>query len=81
MDEENDAASNPRAEEHLPVSGEFDAANIPQNNPLSTDRYDDDIEDPNDINEISAKSTDEIEEAPHPDGPADPAATSGEGRL
>ena len=30
----------------------------------------------NDMTRISASMTDDIEEAPHPDGPADPAATS-----
>lgn len=76
MDEENDAASNPKAEEHLPVSGEFDAMNVPRDNPLSTDILDDDTADPNDMNALSAKRTDQIEEAPNPDGPANPAATS-----
>lgn len=39
---------------------------------------DDNINDPNDLNEISAKHTDRTPEAPDPDGPADPSATDGE---
>jgi len=41
MEEPNDASSNPRAEEHLDAVGEFDAANVPQNNPLVTDQEED----------------------------------------
>ncbi len=33
----DDTPSNPHADAHLPVAGEFDAANIPQQNPLTTD--------------------------------------------
>lgn len=80
MSDDEDVSSNPKADGHLPVAGEFDAENAPQENSLTTDKFDDDVEDPNDINELSAKRTDEIEEAPNPDGPADPAATSGEGQ-
>lgn len=45
MIENDDTASNPKAEGHLPVAGEFDAENIPQGNPLTTDRDDLDAED------------------------------------
>ncbi|MDB5186937.1 MAG: hypothetical protein JWM07_409 [Candidatus Saccharibacteria bacterium] len=34
------------------------------------------MNDSDDITQLSAKNTDQIEEAPNPDGPADPAATS-----
>lgn len=76
MKEDNDASSNPNADEHLPAAGEFDAANVPQGG-LHTTADDGDLEDPNDMNEISAKRTDDIEEAPDPDGPANPTATNG----
>lgn len=36
MNEDDDTASNPGKDAHLPVAGEFDAANIPQDNPLTT---------------------------------------------
>lgn len=91
MNEDNDASSNPSSDEHLPVSGEFDAPSVSDGDPVAEDLNDlenqqaDDesldegaeIEDPNDINEISAKKTDQLEEAPNPDGPADPDATNG----
>lgn len=35
-----------------------------------------DIQDPNDINRISAQRTDDLDEAPDPDAVADPAASS-----
>lgn len=76
MLEENDASSNPKADEHLPAVGEFDASNIPQGG-LHTTAADDDLDDPNDMNEISAKHGDDIEEAPDPDGPANPTVTNG----
>lgn len=78
----DDTASNPHAKGHLPVSGEFDAKNIPDDeNPLSTEAGEDEddinteIEKTNDMNEISAEKTDDIAEAPDPEGPANPTAT------
>lgn len=37
----NDDITNPRTPGHLPVAGEFDAKNIPADNPLTTDIDDD----------------------------------------
>jgi hypothetical protein len=37
------------------------------------------INDPNDMNEISAKHTDDIEEAPDPDAVANPGGSNGDG--
>lgn len=45
--------------------------------PFEVNDEDEAIDDPNDMNEISAKHTDETPEAPDPDGPADPSATNG----
>jgi hypothetical protein len=43
IDEPDDTSSNPQADTHLPVSGEFDAKNIPNNSsPLTSADNDED---------------------------------------
>lgn len=52
-----------------------DITDTPDNNPEASE-LEDEGGDTNDINEISAHRTEEIEDAPDPDGPADPDATT-----
>jgi hypothetical protein len=70
-DETDDTASNPQADTHLPVSGEFDANNIPStSSPLTSSDDDDAAASSNDINQISAQKTSQTQDAPNPAGPA-----------
>jgi hypothetical protein len=67
----DDTASNPQADAHLPVSGEFDSTKINTSDALTNP--DQDEENPantNDVNKISAQNTGQTQDAPIPAGPA-----------
>jgi hypothetical protein len=74
-EEPDDTSSNPHADAHLPVSGEFDANNVPSNASAHTSSSEDEDNPPdrdNDINVISAQNTSQTQTPPNPAGPADP---------
>jgi hypothetical protein len=74
VNEPDDTSSHPRADAHLPASGEFDANKISTSDALTNPDQDDDIApETNDINQISAQHTDQSQTAPNPAGPANPA--------
>lgn len=71
----DDASSNPNAEEHLPTAGEFRTTHVPEDGTITDVDDEEDIKDPNNMDEISSKSTDSIPGALDPDELADPLAT------
>jgi hypothetical protein len=60
IQEQNDASSNPNADEHLPTAGEFRTSHVPEDGTIT---------------EVGDDDMDEIPEGPDPDGPANPVAT------